>query len=434
MTDGVAGSAPPEPGDGAARSGFGTAAGLRRLKALAGLPDFRAVWAAGTIGSLIHYTEFLVLGVYVQQRTGSPFLVALMLFIFALPNAMLGAVTGAVAERVDRRLMLLVCLATMALIAAAMAALAAGGALELWMVGLAAFLAGVCWTTEYPVRRTLLGEIAGTGRAAAGISFDIATATAMVFVGPLVGGLLLRDVGIHGFYMAAACAYALEFACVWSVRHKADPLASTREKTWRVIAAGLRHLRHNPPVAGVLVATVVLNFFGFSYAAMLPVIGAGKLALGPVGVGMLMSAEGAGALIGLLLISVYADPRHFMRLFVLGCGGILFAILAFSLMPWFLACLVVLFAGGVAQAGFGAMQATIVFEATPAAMRRRVMGVLVVCFGTAPFGMLHGGALAEWLGPDRAIGVIALEGLVLLALCLWHWPALRRAAVTPAAS
>ena len=412
-------------------AGGAGAAGLRRLASLLAVPDYRAVWAAGTVGSLIHFTEFLVLGVFVQQQTGSPFLVALMLFAFALPNSLLGAVTGAVAERMDRRTLLLVCLGTMAVVTAAMAVVALSGALELWMVGIAAFLAGVCWTTEYPVRRTLLGEVAGRGRAAAGLSFDIATGTAMVFVGPLLGGLLLRDVGIHGFYMAASVAYVVEFLCIRSVRYKADALTAVHERTWRVIAAGLRHLRENPTVAGVLAATVVLNFFGFSYTAMLPSIAADKLALGPVGTGMLMSSEGAGALLGLLVISIYADPRGYMRLFVLGCGGILAAILAFSLLPWFVACLVVLFLGGLAQAAFGAMQATIVFEPAPEAMRRRIMGVLVVCFGTAPFGMLHGGLLAEWLGPDRAIGVVALEGAVLFGLCLWRWPALRRRDAPP---
>ena len=214
-------------------AGGAGAAGLRRLASLLAVPDYRAVWAAGTVGSLIHFTEFLVLGVFVQQQTGSPFLVALMLFAFALPNSLLGAVTGAVAERMDRRTLLLVCLGTMAVVTAAMAVVALLGALELWMVGIAAFLAGVCWTTEYPVRRTLLGEVAGRGRAAAGLSFDIATGTAMVFVGPLLGGLLLRDVGIHGFYMAASVAYVVEcsdpdHAGHLSVEQQAAIVASAR--------------------------------------------------------------------------------------------------------------------------------------------------------------------------------------------------------------
>jgi len=73
--------------------------------------------------------------------------------------------------------------------------------------------------------------------------------------------------------MAAAAGYAVQLLCIAAMRHRGDKVVATREKTWRVIGAGQRHLRDNPPVAGVLAATVVLNFFGFSYAAMLPVIG-----------------------------------------------------------------------------------------------------------------------------------------------------------------
>ena len=135
--------------------------------------------------------------------------------------------------------------------------------------------------------------------------------------------------------------------------------------------------------------------------------------------------EGAGAFTGLLLLTIYAAPRYFMRLFVVGAVSLLITVLVFSTLPWFLPGLLVLFVGGIGAAGFLAMQATILFGATPPAMRRRIMGVLVMCIGAGPLGMLHTGALAEWLGADVAIGVIAVEGLVILALALWTWPVLR---------
>ena len=175
--------------------------------------------------------------------------------------------------------------------------------------------------------------------------------------------------------------------------------------------------------------TVLLNFFGYSFISMLPVIGAEKLELGPVLVGVLMSMEGAGALLGLLALTIYAEPRYFMRLFVGGAIVLMVAVLVFSTLPWLGPCLLVLFIGGLGEAGFASMQATILFEASPPAMRRRMMGVLVVCIGAAPLGMLHTGLMAEWLGADVAVGVIAAEGLAAIAVCLWAWPALRQSAI-----
>jgi hypothetical protein len=91
--------------------------------------------------------------------------------------------------------------------------------------------------------------------------------------------------------------------------------------------------------------------------------------------------------------------------------------------------LCVLFIGGLGEAGFCAMQATITFTATPAAMRSRIMGLLVVCIGFGPLGMLHTGAMAEWLGADVAIGVIAIEGLLATFVCIWLLPTLRKSEV-----
>ena len=404
----------------------GTVHGLRRLGSLFTRADFVAIWGVGVFESAVRCSELLVVGVYTHQQTHSPFLVAAMMFANMIPGALFGALTGALAERVDRKVLLLAGLAFMCVLAAAMGWLAVSGRLELWHVAVATFLSGVAWTAEYPVRRTLLADIAGPGRYATGLTFDIATGTAMMFLGPILGGFLLRDIGLHGFYFMGAACFAAAFLCVAALRLESETAIVTRDGLLRVIVDGFRQLKRNPPVTGVLVVTVLLNFFGFSFVSMLPVIGAEKLALGPVSIGMLMSMEGAGALTGLLLLTIYVAPRYFMRLFVGGAAGLLVAILVFSTLPWFWPCLLVLFVGGIGEAGFAAMQATILFEATPPAMRRRIMGVLVMCIGAGPLGMLHTGALAEWLGADVAIGVIAIEGLVCLALALWAWPALRK--------
>ena len=275
----------------------GTVIGLRRIGALLESRDFLAIWGAGLSEGAVRWTEILVIGVYAQQQTQSPLIVASMVFANMVPGALFGAFTGALAERVDRRTLLLCGFALMCAIMLTMAWLAASGRLELWQVAIATFLSGTIWTTDYPVRRTLLGEIAGIGRSATAITFDIATGTAMIFLGPILGGFLLRDIGMHGFYFAGLACFAVAFLCVAAVRFKPEVAVVTHDRILRVIAEGLRHLRHNPPVAGVLMVTVVLNFFGYSFISMLPVIGAEKLELGPVLVGLLMSMEGAGALL-----------------------------------------------------------------------------------------------------------------------------------------
>ena len=84
------------------------------------------------------------------------------------------------------------------------------------------------------------------------MTFDIATGTSMMFLGPILGGFLMRDVGIQGFYFVAAACFAGAFLCVLAIRFKPEAAVVTRDRLGQVIADGFRHLRRNPPVAGVL--------------------------------------------------------------------------------------------------------------------------------------------------------------------------------------
>jgi predicted MFS family arabinose efflux permease len=171
---------------------------------------------------------------------------------------------------------------------------------------------------------------------------------------------------------------------------------------------------------------VFVNLFGFSYVSMVPVIGEQRLGLGAVAVGVLMSAEGFGALIGSLCVAAWVRTRHFTVIYMLGSTLYLAMILAFSLSPWYTAAIVLLFTGGLGIAFFGSMQSTLIFFSAIPRMRTRIMGVLVACIGAGPVGVLHVGLLAEWLGAHQAVTIIAVEGLVALAVCALIWPELRR--------
>ena len=402
---------------------------IRRLFRTRGIPN---LWGAGLLIGIVRWTEILAIGIFTYAQTGSAFLVAVLASCNWVPNALFGALVGGLAERIDRRRLLMVGMGIYGVVLGVLAFLALSGRLELWHVAAGTFASGLLWTTEYPVRRTLLGEMAGVRRAATALSLDVATGTATMSLGPLTSGYLMRDFGLHAFYLLAIVLMSTALGLVAGVRLPGSraTLSSPGQLGFLPsLLEGFRHARAIQPVAGVLLVTIIINFFGFSFLSMLPVIGLSKLMVGPDLVGILSSMQGAGSLLGLLLLTVLARPAWYMRLFVAGTISLLCAILVFSTLPWYAACLVVLFLGGVGEAGFAAMQATISFLAAPAHLRSRIMGLLVVCIGVGPLGILHTGAMAEWLGADVAIRVVAIEGLVCCAFCLWRLPALRRSAM-----
>ena len=402
------------------------------LRSLLSDPGFLRIWIVGALVGTIRWLEVLAVGVYTYQATGSPFIVATMLFARMVPTMLLGAFAGVIADRVNRRHLMMVGLVLMCLVSLSLAVLAINDRLAIWHVALGAVLSGIFWSGEFPVRRTMLGEIAGLGRLSAAMGLDSATNNFTRMLGPLLGGTLLTTLGLGGAYALGVLLYAVAFISMLSLSFQENP--STESASVGVltsISEGFAYIRTNRLIAGTLVITVFVNLFGFSYVSMVPVIGEQQLGLGAVAIGVLMSVEGCGALLGSLCVAAWVRSRYFTAIYMSGSALYLMMILAFSLSPWYSAAVVFLFAGGLGIAFFGSMQSTLIFFTALPRMRTRVMGVLVACIGAGPIGVLHVGLLAEWLGASQAVTIIAVEGLIAIAVAACIWPELRRAPVLP---
>lgn len=388
---------------------------------------FVRIWSAGGMVGTVRWQETLAIGVYTYQVTESPLIVSSMLFARMLPTMLLGAVVGAVAETIGRRRLLLAGLAAMCTISAALGMLVVTQQAQLWHLALGAVLSGIFSSGEFPVRRTMLGEVAGLERIGAAMGLDSATNNATRMLGPLLGGTLFASLELGGTYMLSAALYVIAFVCIATLTFsERTPVDAAATDLLHSLREGLGYIRGNRLIMGTLAITVIVNLFGFAYISMVPVIGERQMHLSAAATGALMSAEGMGALLGSLLIAVWARARHFTAIYVFGSIFFLSMILGFSLSPYFAVAFVILLAAGVGIACFGAMQSTIVFSATAPRMRTRVMGVLVVCIGAGPIGVLHLGLMAEWLGASSALTVMAIEGLLAIAISLALWPELRK--------
>src|SRR6516225_5324858 len=133
-------------------------ASARRVRAgVPDQPDYWRLWLVGVMIFGVRWLEMLAVAVFAYQRTGSPFVVAALTMLRMLPMALFGALIGAAAERVERRRALVLVVASMLLCSIALALLAWSDALEVWHLALASFISGLTWTTDNPVRRTMIG-------------------------------------------------------------------------------------------------------------------------------------------------------------------------------------------------------------------------------------------------------------------------------------
>ena len=387
---------------------------------------FLAIFLIGALTSLVRWLEMLVFGVYVFAETGSATTTAAMTLLRLLPLALFGAFAGAVADRIDRRRLMLWALVFMSALSGGLAVLSWSGRIEVWHLGAAAFLGGVFWITDFPVRRAFIGEVVRGPYLGRAMGVDTLANNGTRMLGPLVGGALLAAVGLTGAFVLSAVLHALCWVILRMVRFEPPSPAGRANNVWRSMAEGFRHLRGDRRLTGILAVTVVFNLWAFPMISMIPVIGEESFGLGPAAVGVLAAAEGAGALLGAVLVAVAVRSANFMGLYFGGCTVYLALSVGFaaSPVPWLAG--VMLLAVGLGGAAYAAMQTTLVLLSAPAAVRGRMMGVLSVCIGTGPLGFYHVGLLADWLGARDAVALIGLEGLVALIVVSLVWPEVHR--------
>jgi MFS family permease len=388
-------------------------------------PAFLRVWLTGAIAGVLRWLELLAISVYVLEVTGSPFLVALMTFLRMAPMFLFGIPAGALADRYDRKQLLLFGVLVLAGAAGVLAFLAVQGDIALWHIAAGTFLNGMFWASEFPVRRIMLGEIAGVARLSRAMALESATSNATRMIGPALGGVLIQMVGLYGVYALGALSYLACAVLVLPVAYR-SATAGSSASLLGMLREGWRFARSQRLIVGTLAVTVIVNLWGWAYITMVPVIGERVLMLSPALIGALMSTEGLGALIGALLVARYDRPQRYTQIYTVSSAAFLLGVLAFALSAWFPLSLALILFCGMGIAGFAVMQSTITFLAAPAAVRSRIMGLVTVAIGAGPIGMLYVGVLADWLGASVAVVVLAIQGLLALALAAWYWPEMRR--------
>ena len=393
---------------------------------LLGEPDFRRLWFVGFVVFAVRWLEMLAVAVLAYQRTGSPFIVAMLTMLRMLPMALLGALVGAMAERFERRTALILVVMSMLLTSLILTLLAWTDALAVWHVALASFFNGFAWTTDNPVRRTMIGEVVGPERMSAAMSIDVGANNASRMLGPIVGGVLLATVGIGGAFAVSVACYFLAVVAAMRVHQRNGVVPLMAASVFERMIEGFMVVRRDRRLIGTMTITVIANIFGWPCTTMIPVIGQDNLGLGAAGVGVLASMDGVGAFCGAVAIALYARPLHFAWLFVGGAAAYMAVMPIFALAPYPLLAGAVLLLTGLANSGFSIMQATLVYTSSPPEMRSHVFGVLSVCIGIGMIGFIHIGWLAGMLGASWATVITGSEGLLALLLTRRLWLAIGR--------
>ena len=388
--------------------------------------NFRGLWSAGLLQWTIFGIEALATSIYIFSVTESPLLVTSLLAARMAPMIILGSIVGALAERLPGIILLSLGYLTLAVVFFVLGAIYLLGTIELWHIFFGALFNGTGLTLDNTVRRRAIGELAEGETLGTAMSLDISTLMLAMLLGPLVGGMIFEYTELSGAYFCIGGIFLIALAVVRKTALPTKDKHHEKRHLLSEIIEGIKYARSNRVVTAILVITIVMNIFVLALYGLVPVVGIDVLHLKPSINGVLLAANGTGGLIAAILISIYGRYSQYKRYYLWGSILLSVCILLFAFSTNFYISLALLIVGGFGLAGFGTMQVALLLLETPARLRARILGLLTVCIGVGPVGVLHLGYMAERFGTVVGLVTVGLEGALLLLATAVIWPELRK--------
>lgn len=376
----------------------------------------------------IFYTGYLVslTGVWMQRvaqawlvldLTGSAFWVGFVEAMGTLPVLLFSLYAGAVADDVPKHRMVIVTQTAAMVVAFGFAAMVLVGAERLWLIVVLAALLGTAMAFDIPARQSFFVEIVGRDDLASAIALNSSAFNATRVVGPAIAGALIAAAGVAACFLLNGLSYVAVLAALFAMRLAPVARRDARSRSaWSNILAGLRYVRAEARTRLLVLNIAVLSIFGLPALTLLPVLARLELGRGAREYGWMMSAVGAGALIGALAVATFAPRVPKGRVVTWSSALFGLTVAALSLADSVALTLVILVVLGLALITTTALTNTLLQTIAPDELRGRVVSVYSFAFvGMAPIGAVLAGTAAELFGVSTmfaAGGLVSIAGAI----------------------
>ncbi len=377
------------------------------------IADYRKLWAGSAFNQQGMSGEQVVLGLLVFQFTQSTAWVGVMLAVYFLPFFVFGIVSGAVADRLDRRALLRRVEALIIINMVVFAAVLALDLAALWVIIVFTLITGGLRALHQPARLSYAYDIIGGDKIVSGLGLlNLGSRTGQL-IGALAAGAVMARYGGAAAFLVLASGHGLAFIFFLRLRTVGKAAVTDRVPLRQNIREYVVELRANHLLLMLVAVTAAVEIFGFSFATALPELASTRLNLGADGLGTLHAARAVGGMIaGLGLTFMGALQRRGLAYLgvIFSFGASLMLLSADS--PLLATLVVVALVAGAAAAS-DILTQSMMQLAVPNALRGRAMGVWVLAIGFGPLGHLEMGGLAEMLGLGPALFT---NGAALLAV------------------
>ncbi len=338
---------------------------------------------------------WLVVDLAANASQGALYL-GLVGLVRAVPVLLLSGVAGTLADRTDRRRLLVAAQCVMGCSALVLGVLAQLHVVRIWEVMIVAAVSSAGAAFDAPTRQSLVPLIVDRRDLMNAIGLNSAAFNGPAIIGPAVAGVLVASIGVVPCFYINAASYVAVLVAIWLMTPKPPVPGVHRPGIWHEMLAGIVYLRQSPSLLGVLILSTVVAVVVRPYIQLLPAFAKGVINGGPAALGVLGSAAGAGALTGSIVTAFLGLQRH-RGAVLIGCAAISgLALTAFARTTTIDAAAVALVVVGAAIMLFMGMANTLIQTYSRLDMRGRVMSLYTMTFlGLMPLGTWLLGSIAS---------------------------------------
>ncbi len=374
---------------------------------------FRLLWTGAFLSSIGTWTQDVALSWLIYTRFHDPFYLGLRNFAQEAPLLTFMLVGGAVADRIDRRRILLTPQLFQMAMAVALGLLYVTNHLGMAAIVVVALSTGLMQSQSAPTYQAVITSLVPRERIANAVALNSLQFNLSRAIGPVIAGLLLAGIGAGACFTANALSFLAVIAALWTITLP-PPLARDGESLGRSLQAGLRYVAGDPLLRATVLLGFSASFLAFPLITYLPVIAGKVLGTGASGYSMLLTSVGVGAIVGAVGTAQRGHTAGRGRLMLAAFALFGCVTIGAVLSRWQWLSMALLVGSGLFMTTAFSTLNSLVQEMAPEALRGRVLSIFGLAFrGGGPVGSLVAGTLVRWAG---APAIMAAFSSLLLAI------------------
>jgi MFS family permease len=406
---------------------FHAAATVQQTFAALRHPNYR-LWFLGQLVSLAgSWMQTTAQGYLVFELTQSPAFLGYVGFAAGIPSWVFILYGGVIADRVPRRLMIMVAQSAMMVLAFALAGLVVTGLVQPWHVIVLALLSGVANAFDAPARQAFVVELVDRDDLTNAIALNSTMFNAAAVVGPAIAGVIYALLGPAWCFTLNGLSYLAVIAALLAMRLPAFLPQPRVGSTTDQLRLGLSYVKGEHVTRTLILNMAVVGLFGISLVTLFPAWSVNVLGGDVRTNGLLLSARGLGAMSGALMIASLGQRAARGKMWTIGSFVLPTAMAAFAAARWLPLSLILLVALGWGFMVVANSSNALVQTRVPDELRGRVMGIFTLTFfGGMPLGSLLAGAMAQRIGEPITVLINASVVLLASTLIWWRLPYIRK--------